>query len=296
MTSDQLSICFVCQKGRLEVQSMMLAASLRGKLPQNTLVKVGIPLPERVFSEPDKRTLDFFESLSIEPVVFTNAILKDENIYPGDHHMFANKIFLLKEMSNVAEQVLFIDSDHIAYAPFHTSPWGNVMISMRSANGWTHVSTMVPWQKPLFEKANIDFPNAEVAWRDPNDSDNVIMGFQDFATSFIAIKGNAVDAFCDKWLELFSIANGFDMQKKFHLEELAFSAAVYGLGLHYAEFRQPFDSFLFNYTNVYGLRENQSAQDEIASILKEFPYISQRAKELDCFHVIEKICLDGVPA
>jgi hypothetical protein len=100
------NIIFVCQKGLLEILSLLLACSLRKFLKINYKLIAAIP---NQFGELDKQTENLLNLLEIEKYYIVNDF---DPVYP-----VGNKMFALNYMSDVSHNV-FIDSDIICCKNF----------------------------------------------------------------------------------------------------------------------------------------------------------------------------------
>jgi hypothetical protein len=107
------SFVFVCQEGPLEVQAMLLAASLRRNARRDHQLVAAVPTPEQRWGRPRAETLRFLRGLGVEVVPITNQI--DTN-YP-----IGNKVSCL--LIDVAGDVtVFVDSDILCLRAFSDFP------------------------------------------------------------------------------------------------------------------------------------------------------------------------------
>src|SRR6056297_16655 len=107
---EPIHIGFVCQAGRLESQSCLLAASLRKHLGNRVPLIAGVGRKRRDCDDPSARTIRFLEDLgvSLEP-----------NLNPiGDEYAIGNKLACLSVLENREGSALFLDSDMLVLADF----------------------------------------------------------------------------------------------------------------------------------------------------------------------------------
>jgi hypothetical protein len=104
---------FVCQAGELEVQAMLLAASLRRHLQADHQLVAALPGPEGRWGRPREETLHFLRGLGVGTASITNQIDPD---YP-----IGNKVSCL--MVDVAADVtIFVDTDVVCLQPVAQLP------------------------------------------------------------------------------------------------------------------------------------------------------------------------------
>lgn len=98
----EMCLVFVCQGGALEIQSLLLAASLRRALGSAHELVAAIPTPAAVWGTPSAATLDLLRALDVRCVPVANELGRD---YP-----FLNKIACF-EIPTTARRRVFLDSD-----------------------------------------------------------------------------------------------------------------------------------------------------------------------------------------
>lgn len=288
MGRTPLNVCCIAQKGRFEVQAMILVASLQGKLPPETRMIVGYPEPESYFGKPDSRTTDFLGEHGVEILHFENPLIAkygDSRTYQMLH---ANKIFLLEVMADRCEKILFLDSDQIAYEPLKDLPWDIMQLGLRSA-GWSHWVHAAPFQHQIHEIAGVSMPLRSSLKRHPSDPAQYCIVIDDVETSFIAVTSETVKRMSRKWVAIFEKAGSTAAKDLYHLEELACSTAIRSLSIPYVELSSPLDTIV-HYTWMPNLTNNHAAVAELRSIVGKYPYIRRRAAELDCCRFIEELC------
>lgn len=105
-----MNICFVCQAGILESQSILLAISLKKQMPKEKLIAC---IPKQ-FGDIDFFTKKLLNKLEIEQVIIKNHF---NPLYPCGNKLAAS----LAGFSNNDELSLFLDSDLVCFKPLNIS-------------------------------------------------------------------------------------------------------------------------------------------------------------------------------
>ena len=100
---------FICQKGELELKSMLLAASLKENLRGDYELVAAIPQPKSVWGEISPLTKKLIKQFEIRTVDITNEI---DVTYP-----IGNKLSCFGIQTD-ADKIVFLDSDIICMKPF----------------------------------------------------------------------------------------------------------------------------------------------------------------------------------
>ena len=147
MTNPEYCFTFVCQSGELEIESMLLASSLRLQMGEDIDLVACIPQPESVWGALSATTLALLDELHIRQAPIRNPI---DPSYP-----IGNKLGCLG-VATTAARTIFLDSDiiclkalpHGAFsAPFSAVPAFDVTWPP-NANDW----------KPLYEAFDLPLP------------------------------------------------------------------------------------------------------------------------------------------
>ena len=115
---------FVCHKGRLEVESLLMVASLKRFLRCDYELIAAIPTPESIFGEPSETTLNLLKKMGVRFEKVHNGFIeevisKDPDIDLTDNKtlFLVNKAYAL-QIETSADKIIFIDSDMIFYKEF----------------------------------------------------------------------------------------------------------------------------------------------------------------------------------
>lgn len=227
---DSYSFIFVCQKGQLEIESLILAESLRRYAPKNSDLVAAIPKPFDIFGKPAEKTLDLLRDLGCRVEYFRNNIVSKIK-KPNKRHFITNKNFSLTIPCN-SEKKVFIDSDSFFYGHFRNSIEFGLPMTLIPEFYQGSECFQGKW-KEYYEYFDLKLPNnrqivtgnkGEFALRPPN-----------FQTSFIAIGSNISGTFVRIWNKIwFEINNNNILSgNKYHIGQLAFSMAIERLSIPY---------------------------------------------------------------
>ena len=100
--SRRYAIIFVCQKGRLEAQAALLAASLRKFVRFDCELIAAIPEPTEKWGRPSDATMAFLAKLGVRTVGVTNAI--------DPTYAIGNKVACLS-VATAADKLILLNSD-----------------------------------------------------------------------------------------------------------------------------------------------------------------------------------------
>ena len=145
------SIRFVCQQGSLEIQSLLLAASLKKFLRVPHELIACIPTPESVWGPVSSTTLDHFEKLGVSVNPIENPL--------GKGHPHANK-FQCLDLPTHLDKIVFLDSDIICMRELDDSPRFASQAALKPADAIRVVFSEDQWRK-IYAAAGHELP----AWR-----------------------------------------------------------------------------------------------------------------------------------
>lgn len=139
---------FICQKGELEIKSMLLAASLKENLHCNYELVAAIPYPESKWGTISKETERVIRKLKIKKIRIENQIDTD---YP-----IGNKLSCLGIETN-ADKIVFLDSDILCLRNFSPGDYLKNKFNAKPAD----LKTFQDWE-PVYELFNMDLPQEKV--------------------------------------------------------------------------------------------------------------------------------------
>lgn len=142
----------ICQKGDLEIKSMLLVSSLLLYISNADEIVVSVPSNIGLEYIPEKSTLDFFNENSVKIYFFENQFVNTQKvIVRGD--LLTNKIFCLS-VPTEKENIIFLDSDIIALKPL-VAPIGNFEFWAKQVNRpnekrWDELYRLINLERPVF--------------------------------------------------------------------------------------------------------------------------------------------------
>jgi hypothetical protein len=213
----RFAFIFICQQGDLEIQSSLLAASLRRFLRVEHELIAAVPGPAATWGTPSEGTRIFLRRLGvrIEPVV--NEIAPD---YP-----IGNKVSALRIASS-ADKLVLLDSDILAMREFHDQERFDIPFNARPAGlaGFTDAG----WWESAYAACGVKMPGGCI--RTIGDGQYMPPYFN---AGFVAVPGGI--GFGQAWLDC---CRSIDRtaavpNKRPHLDQIALPVAVARLGLAY---------------------------------------------------------------
>ena len=139
---------FICQKGELEIKSMLLAASLVENLQCNYELVAAIPQPESHWGKISNSTEKLIAKLGIRAVKIQNQVNSD---YP-----IGNKVSCLG-INTDANKIVFLDSDILCLRKFNPENYLKNQFNAKPAD----LQTFNNW-KPVYDLFNMDLPKDRV--------------------------------------------------------------------------------------------------------------------------------------
>ena len=212
------SFVFVCQKGDLEIQAMLLAASLQRFVSCPYEVVVAIPQPTPRYGSPAPSTLRLLESLGARFAQISNQI---DPTYP-----IANKISAMAVSTNGRRRI-FLDSDMMCITPFSGDSRLDVEYGATPAARLTWGKEPSDWDK-VYELFGLTTPTIRM---------KTVSTAQDsppyYNAGFIVAGKDVADALAHTWLECARVIDRNPMipNTRPWLDQIALPVAVTRLGL-----------------------------------------------------------------
>lgn len=191
------SFIFVCQKGEIEIQSLLLVASLKLFLKVNHELIAAIPGPKDFFRKPDDITLHFMKRMGVKLYYFENDFVKEGK--KSNHYLIANKIFALKaNIDSDSEKIIFLDSDILCIKNFYNSPAFILPFNAILAGPASKISADFDLKK-CYEFLGLKIPNIRI--NNKNLQDLYFPPY--FSSGFIGINPEFSDQLSSIWLDFF---------------------------------------------------------------------------------------------
>ena len=226
------SFVFVCQRGPLEVESVLLAASLKRWLRGEYELVAAIPGPADRFGKLCEPTLQLLHKLGVRVARFENEILQDlPHCKPP--YLLTNKIYCLR-VPTTAEKLIFLDSDQICRREFHPAPLLRTPLSARKADFVSSRDMADVWND-VFRAAHVEPPKLRVRILKTKDATGqVVYAPPSFNSSFVAIDAPLAEEFSRLWESCFRQIDGSGVMKPIHYyqEQASLAVAAHKSGAH----------------------------------------------------------------
>lgn len=221
---------FVCQAGRLEMQSLLLAASLKRFLCCDHELIAAVPLPVSAMGAPSAESLQVLHDLGVRIVYIQNKFCSSEGT-PDIADLYANKILCLAVPTD-ADKLIFLDSDVMFFREFHEAkryrlPFNAKLVGMAGVpttiNKWGELYRLVDLPLPLVRYRVIG-----------NEEGYPRQAFVPpyFNSGFVAIHGRFAPELSRVWGEYYlRVRDSKLLDVPFLAEQVSLSLALSGVGL-----------------------------------------------------------------
>lgn len=273
---------FVCQRGPLEVESVLLAASLKQCLRGEYELIAAVPTPAESFGTPQEPTFRLLRALGVRIVAFENTILQ-ERPAGGGPFLLTNKIFCLR-VSTQAEKLVFLDSDQLCRREFNPAPLLRTPLSARKAD-FVSSNDMVDVWDAVFRAADAEPPQLRVRilkTKDPGEQ--IVYTPPSFNSSFVAIDASLAAEFSRLWESTFRQIDRSGVMRRVHYyqEQASLAVAAHKSGLAYEMLETRWiNPHLAHYFRPSRVQENAELSgvarslagkhNEIKEIARDFP-------------------------
>ncbi len=242
-TASPVSIIFVCQRGELELQSALLAASLRRQLGDQPELIAAVPQIAGQLHTPLAPALQLLERLNVTVAPFDNSFTR-----PGERlestDLLINKAFCMG-LPVKSPRTIVTDSDMVCMRPYDFSkPWDAPVcckpVDHQNERRW----------KPLYELFDLEVPNQVVMSTQSNEP-----GPPYFNSGFVSVAADVAGSLSACWLDTFEkiTKSGIMGDNLFFREQVSLAIAVHRLetrfGLLEDEFNYPAHSKAVDATN-----------------------------------------------
>jgi len=258
---------FVCQKGELEIKSMLLAASLRENLKGDFDYVVAVPKN----SELSKTTKLLIKQLKLRVVEIENPIKGD---YP-----IGNKIACLN-IETQAKKIIFLDSDILCLKNFDPCDYFLSDFSAKPSDLSTFTNNDDTWKK-VYDMFNLPLPQERVS---TTVSEELILPY--FNAGVIAIRNGI--GFGGAWKEVCqTIDSDMSIENKYPwLDQIGLPVAAKKLGIgfnlldenlnHPSHLKPLSDSvYLSHYHEPSVIRREPQLNALVLRLIKKYPLIKK---------------------
>jgi len=209
---------FVCQEGELEIESLLLAASLKRFLRCEYELIAAVPVPQERWGRPGAATCQAFDALGARMASITNEV---DLAYP-----LANKLGCLK-IPTRADTIVFVDSDIVGMRPFD---WGDGPVApfaARPAGLQTFSDDLDIWRL-AYEVTGVPMTSRRVR--------TAVSGVESppyFNSGFFAIETRQAMPLYEAWIQCCkAIRSAGALREKWHWsEQVGLGLAVQKLGI-----------------------------------------------------------------
>ncbi len=263
---------FICQKGELELKSMLLAASLKENLHGDYELVAAIPEPKSFWGEISPLTKKLIKQFEIRTVGIKNEI--DVN-YP-----IGNKLGCFKIPTD-ADKIVFLDSDMLCLKPFSpeehfTEQFCASPINQPWFNEWKHV----------YELFNIPYPTERFLTKFTNEE--ILPSYN---AGLFAVD-NGLN-FSEEWIECCKIIDKAEhiVDKRPWLDQIALPVVVKRLNLKCKVLDKKFNyphslpivaetPFFHHFPYPLNILNEEIIHDFIKHLTKKYPLLKESCKLL----------------
>jgi hypothetical protein len=261
------SFVFVCQKGELEIESLLLAASLKRFVKTDYELIAAIPGPEDFFGKPSDLTLDLLKEIGVKFFHFQNEFVKKGKTEL--HYLIANKIHALKAPIN-SEKLIFLDSDNLCCENFYGDPCFLIPVNISLAG---HFSSKFSesFLKKSFEVCLLDIPN--IRFRIEGSEDLYLPPY--FSSGFVAVDSKFVNTFSDIWIEAFKkIDKNNILKNPYFCDEVSLSIIINQINVPFSILGKEYrENKFFHYVEPFKIKMEIDKLRLVKSLLVDYPKI-----------------------
>lgn len=222
-----IAFVFICQKGRLEIESLLLAASLKRFLLGEYELIAAVPTPTELLGEPKPRTLETLRKLGVRVATFHNELL-EERPSREVRHLLTNKIFSLR-IATTADKLVLLDSDQLCRREFFPAQHLRAPLSARKADYVSSRDVGNAWED-VFRAAGVECPTLRICIANPQgEGTAAVYAPPSFNSSFVAIDAPLAADFSRLWEDCFRRIEraGALKQAQYFQEQASLAVAAY---------------------------------------------------------------------
>ncbi len=282
--SDLSSIAwvFVCQKGVLEREACLLAASLRSVLGDDANLTAAIPLnrPPRNSKDgelkhggPSAETMDFLHALNVNCVTLTNPLIESSS--PVRHScLLMNKAYAL-QINRDAPIVVFLDSDQICYCDFDISNVSVPFVARRAFYPGAKATEGI-WQR-AYDLCKTTMPRQRIVARSRDADDPVIVCPPYFNSGFISVHRPWIDELIDNYIGCFQTISQHELlgRDRYFEEQMALAIAVMQTGVPYEIDNHRIDMSFFHYYSISRLAAFEKHRRRVIDLATQYPMLKE---------------------
>lgn len=229
---ESFSFCFVAQKGKIEFEAALLAASLKKNVKLPCEIIAAVPWSPDGQFVPDNQTLDFLSSIGARVEEFKNPVAIRENfVQPYPH---SNKMFALA-LAKPCDKVIFLDSDSICHTDFSCHVGFSLPLTLMYV-GYNGAHIFGRSWEDLYDRCGIPAPKERRGYRGAQNK--IHYAPPTFAANFIAVSAEYLPRLRSLWFEIYQQMLeeklfSDDGLPLYYCDQVAFSLAVHKLNEPY---------------------------------------------------------------
>jgi len=268
---------FVCQKGKLEAFSCMLAASLKKFVKVDYEMIAVVPGPESFFGRPSDLSMNFLKKLGCKFFYFENEFVKEGR--KDSHYLRANKIFAINVETN-ADKIILLDSDQLCCEDFFGDSDFFIPVAACLAN---HLSSKSFAENlpEIYSTTGIEIP--KIRFKMPyagifskfSKNEKEIYLPPHFYGGFLAVDSALAKELSLAWMENFKkVIDMKFLSSMYFAEEISLSLAIHKMQTPFLvlDLDWKYRRFL-NYSAIENIKRNLSFLNVAKEILLEHPEI-----------------------
>ena len=267
---------FVCQKGNLEIESLLLAASLKRFLKCDYELIAAIPHPIEIFGKPRTTTIDSLKKMGVRIVDIYNDIVPKKNF--EKRHLVANKYPCLRIPTD-ADKLIFLDSDILFYKDFFGDIRFSIPLNLVRV-GFLGASMYSGIYKEIFESMGIELPSLLIRIEKEN---KVTYTPPHFNSGFVAIKTDLAPKLSKYWSDFFKkLEAEKTLENPLHTDQIALALAVQKMNVPYEILfldRSLNNPSFFHYSLLERLKNSVKMRELAKYLAKELPEIKELVRD-----------------
>ncbi len=271
---------FVCQEGKIEYGSLLLAASLKRFLQCEYELIAAIPSPTNIMGTPNKATVHALEEMGVRIVDIHNTMVSQNQM--SKRYLITNKMYCLT-IPTSADKLIFLDSNIIWKKPFSGDSRLYLPLNIRKAAHSENQALNGKWQK-MFDTIGITMPSIRIRTEYP---EGMCYSPPSFNSAFIAIKPEFAVDLSHHWFQCWKALNnsGLLKQHSYHIGQFALTLAVHKMQVPYEMIeREWIYDYYFKYRKPEHIQMDQEMNVLANSLVEEYPEIAKALKnEWQCF-------------
>jgi len=267
---------FVCQKGKLEIGSLLLAASLKRFLKCEYELIAAIPTPTDLMGKPSDVTINLLEKMGVRITHIRNEIVSKDHC--KKYHLITNKMYCLR-IPITADKLIFVDSDILCRRDFFGDQRFSIPFNARMVafGGTRHFEGK--WYK-FFEALNVRMPNIRMRVEGQEAINYVPPCFN---SGFVSITTDLAPKLADYWFECWRTIEekGLVAEYPYHIGQFALAVAISKMNIPYEILdRAWLYQYFFIYHKTTTIQESREMNTLVKELVKEYPEILTLVKAI----------------